>query len=209
MQRKDFKNARVYKRQPCTYFNELAIIVGNDKTEGNIITTATETDDGHLFEEAIDLEDDGGFNTCMDGGLNTPDFDEEFLHSNNYTMFIRKEYHTPTTRRPKRMKPSMTTCLDVICESILNIDQGMNKDHNINVDKREVKQDISSAYPALKAMPRLSRETLIVAYEFFTSKPMKSWGFIEMTEQEREEYVRYKFGGSLSYITIFMNLQFF
>ena len=75
-------------------------------------------------------------------------------------------------------KPSMDTCLDVICKSIQNIDRGMTKVHNINVDKREVNQDISSTYAALKAMPKITRETLTVVYDFFTSEPIKAWGFV-------------------------------
>ena len=88
----------------------------------------------------------------------------------------------------------MTTCLDAICESIHNIDEGMGRAHNVNVDKRGKKRDISSAYAALKAMPELSPQTIIVAYDYFTSEPTKAWVFVEMTEEERVVYIRYKFG---------------
>ena len=70
----------------------------------------------------------------------------------------------------------------------------MTKAHNVNVDKRQEKHDISSAFTALKAMPGVNRETLIVAYDFFSSEPTKAWAFVEMTAEEREEYIRYKFG---------------
>ena len=73
----------------------------------------------------------------------------------------------------------------------------MTKAHNINLDKRQDKQDISTAYAALKAMPGVSKETLVVAYDHFTSEPTKAWGFIQMTEEEREEYIRYKFGQAM------------
>ena len=69
----------------------------------------------------------------------------------------------------------------------------MTRAHNINVDKRENKKDISNAYAALKAMPRLSQETLIVPYDVFTSDATKAWAFVEMIVEEREEYIRYKF----------------
>ena len=189
---------RVYKRQPFFYFNELAIIFGNDIDEGNATTTNIEIEeDEQLFEEAVDLDDEGGFNTPMDGGFSTNEFEEENLQSNNSTTSARPNPSTPTTRRQKRKKPSMANCLDVICESIQNIDRGMTKGHSINVDKREEKHDMSSAYVALKAMPKITQETMIVAYEFFTSEPTKAWAFIGMIEEEREVYIRYKFGGAL------------
>ena len=195
MQRTCLKNASV-QEATVVYFNELAIIFGNDIAEGNAVERAIETEEeGQLFEEAIDLDDDADFNTLMDEGFNTNEFEEENLQSNNSTTSARPNPSTPTRRRQKRKKPSMANCLDVICESIQNIDRGMTKGHSINVDKREEKHDMSSAYAALKAMPKITQETMIVAYDFFTSKATKAQAFIGMTEQEREVYIRYKFGG--------------
>lgn len=185
MQRKDFKNARVYKRQPFTHFNDLAIIFGNDIADGNGAATGPEAQYGHIFEEAVDLDDDGGFDTQMD---DTPQSEEEIRHSNNSTTSVRQNPSPPSARKSKRKKPSMASSLEIICETIQNIDRGMSK--------REVKHDISSAFAALKAMPGVSRGTLIVAYDFFSSEPTKAWAFLEMTTEEREEYIRYKFGGA-------------
>ena len=94
-----------------------------------------------------------------------------------------------------KRKASMTTSLDVICESIQDIRTSMWEAHLVKVDKAETKKDTAAAFGALKAVPRLSRQPLNVAYDTFTSEPTNTWGFLEMSAEEKEEYVRYKFGG--------------
>ena len=58
MQRKEFKSAKVFKRQSFQYYNDLALIVGNDIAEGVIAGTAQEAEEGHNMDETIDLNDD-------------------------------------------------------------------------------------------------------------------------------------------------------
>lgn len=96
---------------------------------------------------------------------------------------------------PKKRKASMASSLDVIYESIQDIRTGMKEAHTVKVDKGETKQDIMATFAALKAIPRVSQETLVVAYDTFTSEPTKAWGFLQMSVEDREYYVRYKFGG--------------
>ena len=62
----------------------------------------------------------------------------------------------------------MVSSLDVICESIQDIWEGMRGSQIVKVDKGETKQDISATFVALKAIPRLSQQTMIVAYDTFT-----------------------------------------
>lgn len=76
----------MYKRHPFLYFNDLAIIVGNDMANGTQPTTTIETKDCKLFDEAIDLDDDRDFNMPMDG---SPTVDEEFIHENISSASIR------------------------------------------------------------------------------------------------------------------------
>ena len=84
-----------------------------------------------------------------------------------------------------KRKVSMDSSLDVICKSIQEICMVMREAHLVKVDKGETKQDISATFAALKAIPKLSRQTLIVAYDIFTFEPTKSWGFLEMSPKER------------------------
>ena len=44
MQRKVFKSAKVFKRQSFQYYNDLALIVGNDMAEDTTATTAQDTE---------------------------------------------------------------------------------------------------------------------------------------------------------------------
>ena len=89
----------------------------------------------------------------------------------------------------------MASSLDVIWEGIQDIQECMRESQIVKVDKGEMKQDVSATFAALKAIPGLSRQTMIVAYDTFTSEPTKAWGFLEMSPEEKEEYVWYKFGG--------------
>ena len=165
----------MYKRQPFLYFSDLAIIIGNDMVDGTEAATATKTEDGHLFDEVVDLDDDRDFNTPMHDTLVV---DEEFVHENISSTFARQSHSTPMLRRPKKRNASMASSLDVICESIQDICTGMKEAHTIKVDKGETKQDIMATFAALKAIPRVSQETLVVAYDTFTSEPTKAWGFL-------------------------------
>ena len=58
MQRREFKNAKVFKRQSFQHYNDLAIIVGNDITDGFTSTTAQDMEEGHNMDVTMDNEDD-------------------------------------------------------------------------------------------------------------------------------------------------------
>ena len=66
----------MYRRQPFTYFNDLAIIVGNDMVEGSSAGTAQDIEDGNILDEAVDLDDDDGLDTPMNVVV---DLDEDFI----------------------------------------------------------------------------------------------------------------------------------
>ena len=57
MQRKEFKNAKVFKRQSFQYFNDLALIVGNDVAEGGNTATTQETEEEINVDYTVDLDD--------------------------------------------------------------------------------------------------------------------------------------------------------
>lgn len=69
----------MYKRQPFLYFSDLAVIIWNGMADGTEAAIAIDTEDGHLFDEAVDLGDDRDFNTPM---VDTHDVDEEFVNEN-------------------------------------------------------------------------------------------------------------------------------
>ena len=69
----------MYNRQPFLYFSDLAVIIGNDMVDGTGAAIAIETEDGQLFYEAVDLDDDRDFNMPM---VETPIVDEEFVNEN-------------------------------------------------------------------------------------------------------------------------------
>ena len=81
MYRREFQNAQMYKRLPFQYFNELAIIVGNDIAEGFTSTMPLDAKEGHPMNDAFNMldEDDTNCGTPLDS---QPDIDEELYHSN-------------------------------------------------------------------------------------------------------------------------------
>ena len=162
--------------------------------DGSTTRTTQETEDGNLFDESVDLEDIGVLPTPMD---HPPTFDEEFVQPNGSSASVGQNPSTlvSSSRRQKKRKASMASSWDVICESIQEIRTSMKEAHLVKVDKGETKEDIAAAFAALKAIPRVSRETLIVAYDSFTSEPTKAWEFLQMSTEDKEECVRYKFGG--------------
>jgi fatty acid/phospholipid biosynthesis enzyme len=105
----------VCRRQSFTYFNDLAVIAGNDMVEGNVVAMTQYAEYGNLFVEAIDLGDDEEINTPLNVA---DDLDEDYLQSNQSTTSIRNNPSTPMTRRPKRRKTSMTSSLDVVSERL-------------------------------------------------------------------------------------------
>ena len=71
----------MYKSSPFQYFNELAIIVGNDIVEGFAAITPLDVEEGHPMNDEFHVldKDDTNYSTPLDS---QPDFDEELYHSN-------------------------------------------------------------------------------------------------------------------------------
>ena len=123
------------------------------------------------------------------------DLDEDFLQSNQSTTSTRNNCSTSTSRGPKRRKASTAASLDVIFGSIQRIEEGMKIPHTIRVDKDDIKIDASNLFCALKAIPRLSRDTMTKASDTFMHEPTMAIWFLDMDVQAREDYIKYKFGG--------------
>ena len=101
MQRKDFKNVKVYKRQPFQYFNELACIVGNDIAEGTTAAIAHKNEEGNLFlDEVADLDDDGDFNIAMDNTkMDNATYLDNDMNISNQSSATGKQFVSPTTSK--------------------------------------------------------------------------------------------------------------
>ena len=108
----------MYRKQPFTYFNDLAVIMGNDMVEGNVTAMVQDAKDGNLFDEVVDLGDDEEINMPLNVAN---DLDEYYLQSNQSTKSTRNNPSPSTSRRPKRWKASMASSLDVISENIHEI----------------------------------------------------------------------------------------
>ena len=65
----------MYKRPPFQYFTELAIIVGNDITEGFAVTMLLDAKEGHPMNDTFHVlnEDNTNCGTPLDS---QPDFDK-------------------------------------------------------------------------------------------------------------------------------------
>ena len=126
--------------------------------------------------------------------LNVAD-DEDCLQSNQSTTSTRNNSSTPTRRRPKRKKASMATSLDTISENICEVRKGINRSHTIKFDKEDTKKEAADLFVALKAIPRISRETMTIASDTFMQEPTRAIWLLEMDDLVREDYIRYKFGG--------------
>ena len=72
---REFKNTKMYKRSPFQYFNELAVIVGNDIAEGFSVTMPLHAKEGHPMNDTLHVlnEDDTNCGTPLDSH---PDFDK-------------------------------------------------------------------------------------------------------------------------------------
>ena len=143
----------MYRRQPFHYFNDLAIIVGNDMAEGGVAGTPQDVEDGNLYDDAVDLNDDNDLNTPMNVAS---DFDEDFLQSNQSIASARSNPETPTTRRTKKRKASMAASVDIISKSIHEIREGIKQSHTIKFDKEDIRKEDANSFVALKAIPRIS-----------------------------------------------------
>lgn len=197
MQRKDFKNAKVYKRQPFQYFNELACIVGNDIAEGTTAPTAHDNEEGNLMDEAVDLDDDGDFNTTMNNTTmdNATDLDNE-TNPSNKSSATGKQFVSPTTsRKAKRKKASMAGSMDVISDAINCLNAGLKETQNIRMDEGHLDSLYDKVYDALKVIPDISEDIMLQAFDSFLLESARAKGFLRMTEGERARYVQLKFGG--------------
>jgi hypothetical protein len=196
MQRREFKNAKVYKRQPFQYFNDLGAIVGNDIAEGNAATTALETEEGNPMEEPFNVndEDDISFSIHLDSAA---DLDEDPYPSNQSTA-TPSARGTPTpsvTRVGKRRKASMAASLDAMCETMKKIKEGMSNVHLHKIDQSDHDNALTGAYTALKSIPELSRGVFLRVYDTFVVERERAKGFLLMTEDERVDWIAATYGG--------------
>ena len=160
--------------------------------EGSVAGTPQDVEDGNLYDDDVDLDDDNDLNMPMNDAA---DLDEDFLQSNQSTASARSIPSTPKTRRPKRRKASMAASLDVISESIYEIREGIKQSHTIRFDKEDTKKEVVDLFFSLKAIPRISQQTMTIASDNFMQEPTRAIWFLEMDDAAREDYIRYKFGG--------------
>ena len=196
MQRKEFKSAKVFKRQSFQYYNDLALIVGNDIAEGVIAGTAQEVE-GHNMDETIDLNDDyDEIHTPVGAVADLDAEDTSIPTSNQFSTTTGK--HTRSTsslRRPKRMKASMANSMDRMSHLIDKLNETLLKSQVIELSEEHKTKDLERVYAALKAIGELSMGTLITAFDTFVVDSDRAKGFLIMNDDERAEYVRMKFLG--------------
>lgn len=183
----------MYKRSPFQYFNELAVIVGNDIAEGFASTTPLDAEEGHPMNDAFNLldEDDTNCGTPIDS---QPDIDEELFHSNQSSASARGTPPPSSSRRGKRKKTSLSSSLDVICETMKELKDGLGKPQIVKVDKSEDDNILSAAYTALKAVPELSRAIFVKVHDTFMLQRERAKGFLMMDDAERVEWIAMTFG---------------
>lgn len=162
MQRKEFKSAKVYKRQPFQYYNDLAIIVGNDIAEGAAATTAQETKEGLNMDGPayMDCDEDVPISTPLN---TTTDLDDELYHSNQSTTSARPNPSTSSPRREKRKKATMNGSMDVLCETMKRIEEDFCVPFVLKVDSSESNSVFVNVYEALKSILDLTQQTMLKA----------------------------------------------
>ena len=198
MQRREFKNVKVFKRQSFQYYNDLAIIVGNDIADGFTSTTTQDMEEGHNMDVTLDNEDDYE-------GIHTPiraadvDLDDEDMTiptSNQCSAASGKHGRVASSiKRQKRKKASMASSMDGMSHSIDKLNETLLKPQIIEMGEERKLKDLQEVYAALKATGELNINTLIGAFDTFVSDPNRAKGFLIMNEEERVEYVRIKFLG--------------
>jgi hypothetical protein len=159
--------------------------------EGTTAATAQETEEGHMMDEALDLDnDDGDFNIPLDDNL-----DGEFSQSNQSTATATKRISPSASRKGKRKKASMAGSMDSVSEALNKIHEGMLKPYIIKVDQGESDSVAEKIYDALKAIPGLTEDTMIRAYDTFLVETARAKGFLRMDISERIKYIVLKHGG--------------
>lgn len=187
---------KVFKRQSFQYYNDLALIVGNDIAEGAIAGTAQEVE-GYNMDETIDLNDDYDKIHTPIGAIADMDVEDTSIPmSNQFSTTTGK--HTRSTsslRRPKRMKASIANSMDRMSHSIDKLNETLLKSQVIELSEERKAKDLEKVYVALNATGELSMGTLITTFDTFVVDFDRAKGFLIMNDDEREEYVRMKFLG--------------
>jgi hypothetical protein len=197
IQRKEFKNARMYKRQPFQYYNELSCIVGNDIAEGTAATTAQETEEDFIDDE--DFSYHGMDNACFETAADLANDDNESIDTptSNQSTASGKDNPSTSSRRPKRRRGTLAGSLDSICEVIKDLSAGITAGlaQPLKVDKSSsLRNEAAELYKALKAIPGLRDSTIIEAHEKLMHDPQSAALFLTMDEGERIQYMILKFG---------------
>ena len=79
----------------------------------------------------------------------------------------------------------MSTSLDVICETMKELKDGLGKPQIVKVDKSEEDNILSATYTALKVVPELSRAVFVKAHDTSVLQRERAKGFLLMDEAER------------------------
>ena len=195
MQRKEFKSAKVFKRQSFQYYNDLATIVGNDMADGTTSTIAQDIEEGHHMDDSIGLDDN--YEEIRTPNQVAADLDNEDMNipvSNQCSAASgRHVREASSSKRPKRKKASMASSMDGMSHSIDKLNETLLKPQFIELAKEHKLKDLQDVYAALKDTNELSISNLITTFDTFVADSDKAKGFLIMNEEERDEHVRIKF----------------
>ena len=71
----------------------------------------------------------------------------------------------------------------------------MSKPYIVKVDQEDFDSVVEKMYDALKAIPGLTKEVMIRAYDSFLVETTRAKGFLRMSVLERIKYILLKYGG--------------
>ena len=197
MQRREFKNGKVFKRQSFQYYNDLALVVGNDMADGVTSTTSQDTEEGHNMDVNVDIDDDyEDIHTPIRAAVDLDDEDMSIPTSNQCSVATRKHGRSASSiKRQKRKKASMDGSMDRMPQSIDKLNNTLLKPQIIKMGEECKLNYLQEVYTTLKATSELNISNLIGAFDTFVYDPDRAKGFLIMNEEERAEYVRIKFLG--------------
>lgn len=176
----------MFKRTSFPYYNDLAIIVGNDIADGTGTTTAGETEEGHYNRPAQLDDDDDDATVDVDG----PDCGTSFETQPDLDDETATPRSCPSTgssqRRVRKRKASLASSLDMICETMQTLTEGLKVPQVVTVDHSQEQAVLGRAWKTLKAMPQVSSSDAITVYETLMNKPAILNGFVSMeTDEDR------------------------
>lgn len=144
--------------------------------EGTTAATPQEMEEGHMMDDTIDLDDDGDFHLLADDNL-----EDDFSQSHQSTATTRQRISPSSSKKGKRKKANMAGSMDSISEALNKIHEGMSKPYIVKVDQEDSDSVAEKMYDALKAIPGLTEEVMIRAYDSFLVETARAKGFLRMT----------------------------